>query len=264
MKLRNRLPFFLRLLNKIRTLFGIPPLTLTNAKAGNLMGLTAYGGLEQNGTPAPDNFIPLVCNNGEIKVDSGGNIYTDGLTETLRIVESNSTATTEMLLKSGDYVDSQDILQGIVNRQLGIKVFDGSESFNGTAISNCYSWISSDILFGNFEDRKLFSTHFSIWTESSLPPAANREGYAFRTGITQIGSISFGAKAQYSSITLFQDFLSQQYNNGTPLIAIFPLATPTETSVTAQSMSVVEGNNTLEIQQSSLNNLEIEVTYKEK
>ena len=279
MKLRNRLPFFLRLLNKIRTLFGIPPLTLTNAKAGNLLGLTAYGGLEQNGTPTPDNPIPLICNNGEIKVDSNGNVYCDGLQETLRIVESNSTATAEMLLKLGDYVDSQDILRGIVNRQLGIKVFDGSEvariPYDFYIKSDaCDAWFTLSSLYTTSAYQAIgICSHLklakvNIWSTVGYP---NTFTFNYSAPSKQVHLnfahelIGTTASSTIDEATAaIKNYITQQYNNGTPIIVVYPLATPTETSVTPQPLTAVEGNNTLEIQQASLNNLEVEVTYKEK
>ena len=56
-------------------------------------------------------------------------MYADGTVETIEDTIGN-TATTEMLLKIGDYQDEQEILSGAVTRKVGIKVLDGTENWN--------------------------------------------------------------------------------------------------------------------------------------
>lgn len=57
-------------LGVIVELTGISPLILLNALEANLVSLTLYGKCEQSGsgTPSPTNVMPIICNNGQIKV----------------------------------------------------------------------------------------------------------------------------------------------------------------------------------------------------
>ena len=61
--------------------------------------------------------------------------------------------------------------------------------------------------------------------------------------------------------TAFKAYLADQYAAGTPVIIIYPLATPTTESVTGQHLQVAQGDNTLEITQASLTGLELEAGY---
>ncbi|MBQ2174781.1 MAG: hypothetical protein II453_06930, partial [Alphaproteobacteria bacterium] len=69
-------------------------------------------------------------------------------------------------------------------------------------------------------------------------------------------------KDDFSTVTEWTNWVKAQYNAGTPVIIVYPLATPTTDSVTGQTLQVQAGNNTLEITQASLNNLTLEAKYK--
>ena len=66
----------------------------------------------------------------------------------------------------------------------------------------------------------------------------------------------------YSSVTVFKQWLADQYAAGTPVIVIYPLATPTTESVTGQTLQVTDGDNVLEITQASMSGLELEAQYQ--
>ena len=65
-----------------------------------------------------------------------------------------------------------------------------------------------------------------------------------------------------NSVTDFKQWLSDQYNAGTPVIIVYPLATATTETVTGQTLNVQAGTNYATITQASLDNLELEVKYK--
>lgn len=50
------------------TVSGTEQISLPNAKANSLTSLKLFGKCEQDGTPTPDAPIPILCNNGELKV----------------------------------------------------------------------------------------------------------------------------------------------------------------------------------------------------
>ena len=58
-------------------------------------------------------------------------------------------------------------------------------------------------------------------------------------------------------------WLASQYSAGTPVIFIYPLATETTETVTGQTLTTIDGDNTLSIQ-ASIENLPIEANYTQK
>jgi hypothetical protein len=76
-------------------------------------------------------------------------------------------------------------------------------------------------------------------------------------------TIAFGATTQFSTRAQWKDWLADQYAAGTPVIIVYPLATPTTESVAGQTLQVQDGDNTLEITQASLTGLELEAEYEQ-
>ena len=186
-----------------------------------------------------------------------GGIYTDGTVETIEDTIGN-TATAEMLLKVGDYQDEQQILSGIITKNVGIKVLDGTENFETATATNCYS-LTNTLGTGNFADRTIMCSHFT--NTPTLPGTGDRQGLAFITNKGPEYTIAFGATTQFSTQALWKQWLANQYAAGTPVIVIYPLATSTMELVTGQHLQVTDGDNTLEITQASLSGLELEAEY---
>ena len=171
------------------------------------------------------------------------------------------TATAEMLLKVGNYQDQHEIIDGTVTRRVGVKVLDGTESFGGgqasgvqcVQITKAALGISSDTLPADSLD--LICTHYkavngSDWAQSKPNTIKVGSGYLF-----------FNTQYVRDSSS-FEAYLADQYAAGTPVIVIYPLATPTTETVTGQTLQVTDDDNVLEITQASLNNLELEAEYQ--
>lgn len=171
---------------------------------------------------------------------------------------NGGTATAEMLLKVGDYQDVQSILDGIVTRNVGVKILNGTENFETATAINCYS-LTNTLGTGNFADRTIVCSHFA--STPTLPDTSDRQGLAFIVNKGPEYTIAFGATTQFSTQALWQQFLADQYAAGTPVIVLYPLATPTTESVTGQPLQVTDGDNVLEITQASLSDLELEAKY---
>lgn len=185
-----------------------------------------------------------------------------GSSATTYVDYNNSTATTEMLLKLGDYVDSQDILNGIVNRQLGIQTLTGDETWTWLANSQWKARVSLPTISWSQETAApILSNQFiaRAWNDYD-----QTQPYFSLMGATTNRRMAFAVNwnSNITSLEDWQQWLQDQYNNGTPVIVVYPLATPTTESVTLQPMSVVDGDNTLEITQTSLPGLELEAEYK--
>lgn len=171
-----------------------------------------------------------------------GQIYTDGTQE---IITDNlgNTANAETLLSVGDYKDTQSVLDGKVTRNIGIYVFDGTEYISKS--NNRYFYSPPNISnVGNTRSSNVLSTHFSNST-------AGRLGDIFQYTMQLY---MYADMNVYTTITQFQQWLADQYNAGTPVIIVYPLATPTTEQVTPQPLA---GNSVTQTA-GSINNLPIE------
>lgn len=180
---------------------------------------------------------------------------------TVEIIEDTigNTATAEMLLKVGDYQDVQSIIDGVVTRNVGVMVLDGTEEFNSSTLTNCWT-LARSVGLGNFTDRIVCCTHFNHST--TLLPASDRQGYAFIGNSSGFYTIGFGATTRFPTQEQFKQWLADQYAAGTPVIVIYPLAEPTTESVAGQTLQVTDGDNVLEITQASLSGLQLEAEYE--
>ena len=163
---------------------------------------------------------------------------------------NGGTAVAEMLLKVGDYQDQQEIIDGTVTRNVGVKVLNGTEDWQASG-SSAYQFLTTDMLSGNFQTG--LCTHFDI--------ISNVADFGIRLGATNARIYAY-VTSQYATRSDWTTFLANQYAAGTPVIVIYPLATPTTESVAGQSMSTTQGDNIAEITQASLSGLELEVKYK--
>lgn len=165
------------------------------------------------------------------------------------------TATTEMLLSVGDHTDQQEIIGGTVTRKVGVKVLDGTENWiisGGVGV-----WANFQSIIGTG-----FATSSALCSHSDYAGAgisvANMSQNQF--SLYTNGNIAF-KNAHTTSTTDWANFLADQYTNGTPVIVVYPMATPTTESVAGQPLQVTGGDNIAEITQASLDGLELEVQY---
>lgn len=194
-------------------------------------------------------------------------IYIDGTTETIKD-SLNNTATCENLLSVGTYKDVQSILDGTVTRNIGVKVLTGNEDWAASSIANLYSLDGlNNYDSANFQNGVVFCTHFigvlPTTSGTDMPNYSLRAGGASGSSVTVRRTI-YIKYAGLSSVNDFKQWLATQYANGTPVIIVYPLATPTTETATAQPLNLQEGTNIIEITEASLDNLEVEVKYKGK
>ena len=165
---------------------------------------------------------------------------------------NGGSATAEMLLKVGDYQDVQSVLDGQVTRNVGIKVFDGSENFSTSNAT--FTYAVSDRVTAK---TPLICSHFEYSTKTSSQVEDLK--------IISFSSTNIGFRYDAcADTTAFKASLKSQYNNGTPVIVVYPLAEPTTETVTAQPLTIQAETNVVEITQASMDNLELEVGYKQR
>lgn len=199
-----------------------------------------------------------------------GGIYTDGTVETVEVDTTGDTATAEMLLsllvKGGDSIyaqDTQNVTTGEVTRNVGIKVFDGTETWNRGSNQDASG---NYVFYMSLTDRKiqdsaqgLLCSHFKFRGTVSYSTILQDEFCINQT----IQYIYFDGGTR-TTIDEWKAYLASQYANGTPIIVVYPLAEPTTETVTAQHLNIKAGTNVVEITQASIDNLELEVSYKAK
>ena len=143
---------------------GTTPLTLANAIRMAIVKLTQYGKTVQSTTPTPDSPVDIVCNNGAVKWDSvNQRIYADGTPEVLTIsgTDHTQTASVQNLFSVGDVQDEQNIINGHVTRKVGIKVFDGTETFSkSSAYGKAFLVNAASSTWGADRTQAVLCTHF--------------------------------------------------------------------------------------------------------
>lgn len=181
-------------------------------------------------------------------------IYIDGTTETIKD-SLNNTATCENLLSAGTYKDVQSILDGTVTRNIGVKVLTGDEDWAKNATRpNAYSIPLNSLPNIDASQHLLLCTHFTNTQNASdlNYPNYTYAGRAFNVSMP----------TTISTVDQLKDYFKQQYANGTPVIIVYPLATATTETVTAQTLTTKRGDNTIEITQASLGDLTLEAEYQ--
>ena len=246
------------------------PVTQT---AGSIQNLGIVTTSTSHTVPSPNNPLQIRCNNGVLKVNQDSEIYADGTTETLTDSLGN-TATAEQLLKTGSYKDVQEVLTGEVKRNVEIKILKGNEIWTepGNTLSG-YRIFRVSLFFPDIistvED--WYCTHFKTDTANTYAKAdqATRYYIASSGSSRQIMFCISESTLGITSDTTFADaaaafnaWLNAQYNNGTPVIVVYPVATPAESTVTAQTLNTQKGTNTISISQASMSDLQLEVSYK--
>lgn len=184
-------------------------------------------------------------------------IYIDWTTET--ISSTLSTATAEMLLKVGDYQDVQSILDGAITRNVGVKVFDGTENWSPHATLAGWFQLAEPLTYGGIAP--------ALCTHYPYSSTQGNAGVYFSTGRynPQTSRIIIADNVKFPNTGMladFKQFLADQYNAWTPVIIVYPLATPTTESVAGQTMHIPAWNSTIEITQASIDNLWLYAKYK--
>jgi len=260
--------------SKGKNIYGLVTTSRTDNANWKAFAHHEYGARDGSLTTKDDGFIYLrfhgmnqqllddLYANAQIQLEKGSTatayepygIYADGMVETLRD-SAGHTATAQMLLSVGDYKDEQNITTGAITRRVGVKVLDGTEGWASYQSGACWaaSSLLKDKVSGNYRS---FSTHYG-WASSDV---SNMQNNQFLLHGTQRVCIK---DDRFETATGFRQFLADQYAAGTPVIVVYPLATPTTESVAGQTLQVQAGDNTLEITQASLNNLELEAQYEQ-
>lgn len=175
---------------------------------------------------------------------------------------NGGTATAEMLLKVGTYQDVHFVIDGAVTRNVGIKVFDGTENWStGSAANpNRYTLAAAFNDLADLTDNNIgYSNCYTVISRStSIQSSLQNNECGWNT--TKVFCVR---DDRIATLEQWKQFLADQYNAGTPVIVVYPLATPTTESATAQPLTVQTGTNIVTITQASIDDLTMELSYKQ-
>ena len=172
-----------------------------------------------------------------------GGIYADGTPEVITVTHADSTTETasavDLFAIDSTRADTQDIISGLVTRNCGIKVFDGTEDWSRTSARAQVQ----------IEDSAIGS---STWT----PICSHYKTYGASTTLANMddNSIKYNGSSNTilwkdsthnTDIDAWKAWVKSQYELGTPIILIYPLAEPTTETATAQPLSTTAGTNTV-------------------
>lgn len=217
------------------TVSGTSPLSLPDAAAYYIKSLIQTGKTEQDGTPLPSAPVDIMCNNGAIGQESvNPEVLTIGA----------QTASAADLYAVGNYADTQDIVSGDIVRNVGVKVFDGTES----------GWMLTSGLFrieipGSMRPgspQYVLCTHFTqtLATNANMPNNSAKLSYVTSIPDNGVLYVKFSQAATISELTAF---LAEQYAAGTPVIMLYPLNTAQIERVARQSLATANGENVVTI-----------------
>lgn len=176
--------------------------------------------------------------------------YGDTVTEYVPAVEPVSVSS-ETLLGVDDYIDTQELVSGIVTRKVGYKVLDGTENIS----------TSNSVFTIGFTDKirsksELYCTHFAYSTSTSSTVSDMK--------VISFASQNVGFKYDAcADIESFRQFLQREYAKGTPVIVVYPLATESTKNVTKKALSNPKGDVTI-IREANVDGLAMEIALSVK
>lgn len=155
------------------------------------------------------------------------------------------------------YRDEYNATTGVITRNVGIKVFDGTENFTASSSGAMIIQIP-DVAIGATNNP--INTHFGLETSATSIGVGKQR---FGSNGNKIYSTNYYMKPLTTmTVSNFKQWLTDQYNAGTPVIVVYPLATATTETVTGQHLHIQAGTNVVAITQASIDNLPLEVSYK--
>ena len=182
-----------------------------------------------------------------------------GTPETINITASGAdtqTATAPNIFAVANYADEVKIISGAVKRRVGIKVFDGTESFGKSSAYGAAFYIQSASGAWGPQKARVMCSHYLGLDSASSSTAVD-------TCFFNASGHFYFRVADNSDTAAFKAWLAAQYAAGTPVIVIYPLAEETTESVTAQPLSTNDGDNTITVT-ANCDNIQFEITYDKK
>ena len=214
-----------------------------------------------------DDILPSVGANANVQLEFGSTATT------YKPYYNGGTATAQNLLAISTYKDVQSVLDGAITRNVGIKVLNGTETWSlYPSISGLFyseNAITNNKIGESVSGLDIMSNQYSATDDDSL---TNNYSLRFQQSRSQQSGNDFIKyvsshrlyirNTDYSTAAEFAAHLASQYNSGNPVVIVYPLDTASTSSTTAQTLTLQEGSNTIEITQASITPLPLEANYK--
>lgn len=247
---------------ELKTATGTTPLSLPGATADPIVSLVQAGRCIQASAPTPTSPVSIVCNNGALKVDANGNVYADGTPETVNA--GNQTASVVNLIGVGNFLGTQDIISGDLTYNAYVIYFDGSEDWTfQSSTKTIYLTNAGSLAIQGLSaatEIDAFCTHF-VFNSGETIAAMNDKEFLFNVGSgVRNGRVSFKYESAFTSLANAKYWLSQQYQKGTPVMIVYPIASPVTDSTFPQSLNLANGADTISVS-SEVGNAEMTVQY---
>ena len=209
---------------------------LTDSAAQKLRGLKLYGWSRQDGTPSPDNPVEIVSAGakGSITVNIDGDTP-----QTLTALTPNGLPGIKVS-SGGTHTDSTgqqsicdeiDAGRGVYIQIMGIRVYTGEEKILATGYPKSFTVEQLDCDY----DKPILCSHFAFSNQyGGSKPGAGASSFSKAiifnfsgTGIVTVERNPAEAKAWFKA----------QYDNGTPVVVRYVLATPIERPLTKEELA---------------------------
>lgn len=158
---------------------------------------------------------------------------------------NNITCENLLSIPNTEYFDTQDILQGIKTKRIGVKVFDGTEPDSDFDVkTNWYEYVITPNLPVQFHSssdvRTVLCTHFDgTYVESP--------NHVYSTSSYGNQALTFRVTSTYTTLADFKSFLASEYAAGRPVIVLYPIyhVGSQETTHVSKPETLPENNVTL-------------------
>lgn len=179
---------------------------------------------------------------------------------------AQTVANIPMLLSVGDYKDEGDLISGTVTRRCGVLVIDGTEGWSLTQTANVYiaNNLAANALKSDTTPACLCTHYKGVGPSIGAPgmgALSIKMGYGGEGGSELARNRVYLNDTTAGSADGLINFLKAQYAAGTPVMVIYPLATETTESVTAQPIMAHAGSNTIDISPKNVSGINLEVKY---
>jgi len=132
-------------------------------------------------------------------------------------------------------IDTYDSQSGELKKNVGVKVFDGTESFGINTVTHYFYYGASDMKSGN--------KMAGACSHGVLSTNPNVEGIQF--GINNQRIVFWQWQNAYATVADLQTYLAGEYANGTPVTVYYPLDAEATSTITAQALTASRGYNHL-------------------
>ena len=160
------------------------------------------------------------------------------------------------------YKDDYDLITGIINRKVGVKILTGDENWSQNAETNIFCTKLWNINHPTNTRIALMCTHY--YGTNALNE--NMDDWTIKGG----NSVAFNAfsifikDTTYNDVTSFKAYLKNQLNSGNPVIVVYPLEEPTEEYGFSDYIELQQGDCVVEASVSNISSVELEVEYNKQ